>query len=155
MRSVSVWSRAQSPQGALRHDRVWAGFSNKPWSCTGDRPLAVPPRHQPRLGASCLPLAHPRAGWIALGRSPCLAASTSSSHLTSRHRFSCCGRVHHTMPEGHLPILAKSQGSTRRIALITETCCIVASDSSLAQLAEHALRKRMVAGSIPAGGSSP
>ena len=27
-------------------------------------------------------------------------------------------------------------------------------DASLAQLAEHALRKRMVAGSIPAGGFS-
>ena len=52
----------------------------------------------------------------------------------------------------HWPVLSGRGKGPGRAALFKNVTSLVCSGASLAQLAEHALRKRMVAGSIPAGG---
>ena len=56
------------------------------------------------------------------------------------------------MPQDQLPSLATIKGALGNTPQYDRLGTPVMCDASLAQLAEHALRKRMVVGSIPTGG---
>ena len=121
MRSVSVWSRAQSPQGAAAVAAALAGITD-----------VASTKAAAYEGRPCLP---------GLGARPVgplsLHLLRSAGHAGPRQASAL----------GH-DAMVLARRSTTSVAWLSL-------EASLAQLAEPALRKRMVAGSIPAGGFGP
>ena len=130
MRFVSVWSWAQSPQGALLSCRQGASYWNGDVLLT---PTGSSYGKAEHVGESRISFSNECTGTVCCAVREVPAAHCRIMTVPSR-RMSLC-REH---PENTHKV---DNGASGKLTA-----------ASLAQLAEHALRKRMVVGSIPTGG---